>query len=135
MSKVENIYKVLENANVDEKVGVKLAKLLEGETFNLYVLEIPPKKRVGAHYHTIGNETYEIVQGVGSMMIGIKENEIIKWNEPKHMIVGDCLNVNANEIHQLINSSDISLVCIVGCSNSHITTDRIMTNGYDKEVK
>ncbi len=72
MNKVKNIYKILDTANVDEKVGVKLARICEGETFNLYVLEIPAKKRVGAHYHTIGNETYQIIQGSGSMMIGEK---------------------------------------------------------------
>ena len=30
MNKVENIYEILENAKIDEKVGVKLAKLLVG---------------------------------------------------------------------------------------------------------
>lgn len=30
MNKVQNIYEILENAKVDEKVGVKLANVLEG---------------------------------------------------------------------------------------------------------
>lgn len=134
MGKVENIYKILDEANVDRKVGVRVAKIIDGETFNLYVLEIPPKKRVGAHYHTSGNETYQIIQGNGSMLIGVIENETVKWNEPKNMNEGDCLNVNANEVHQLINLSDIPLICIVGCSNSHTTNDRIMIKGYEKEI-
>ncbi len=134
MNRVENIYKVLENAKVDDKVGVKLAKIIEGETFNLYALGIPPKKRVGAHYHSVGNETYEIIQGSGAMMIGKEIDDKIDWCEPKYMNKGDCLNVNANEIHQLINLSDEPLLCIVGCSISHITTDRTMTEGYEKEV-
>lgn len=134
MNKVRNIYKILDTANVDEKVGVKLARICEGETFNLYVLEIPAKKRVGAHYHTIGNETYQIIQGSGSMMIGKKDSDTIIWSEPKNMNEGDCLNVNANEIHQLINLTDKPLICIVGCSNSHITTDRIMTKGYENII-
>lgn len=132
MSKVENIYKILNNANVDEKVGVRLATICEGETFNLYVLEIAPKKRVGAHYHTVGNETYQVIQGYGTMMIGKIENEIIKWSEPNNMNEGDCLNVNANEVHQLINLSNKPLICIVACSTSHSTNDRIITKGYEK---
>jgi mannose-6-phosphate isomerase-like protein (cupin superfamily) len=130
MNKVQNIYEILENAKVDEKVGVKLANVLEGETFNLYALEIAPKKRVGAHYHSTGNETYEIISGKGAMMIGKQSKDSINWNKPQFMNKGDCLNVNANEIHQLINLSDEPLICIVGCSLSHITTDRTMTNGY-----
>lgn len=134
MSKVENIYKILENANIDKKVGVKLATIVNGETFNLYALEIPPKQKVGAHYHSVGNETYEIIKGNGAMMIGKKIDKKIAWSEPYYMKQGDCLNVNANEIHQLINLETEPLICVVGCSLSHITTDRTMTNGYDKEI-
>lgn len=38
MSDVKNIFKILEDAKIDEKVGIKLAKVLDGEIFNLYCL-------------------------------------------------------------------------------------------------
>ncbi|MCT7488188.1 hypothetical protein N5T63_04595 [Aliarcobacter cryaerophilus] len=134
MSSVKNIFKILENAKIDKKVGIKLAKILDGESFNLYCLEIAPKKRVTAHYHSFGNETYQIIKGKAVMMIGVQENDTIKWQEPKKMYENDCLNVKANEIHQLINTENSPLICIVTCSISHITNDRVITTGYEKEI-
>ncbi len=134
MSSIKNIFKILKDASIDKKVDIKLAKVLDGEIFNLYCLEIEPHKRVTAHYHMVGNESYQIIKGKAIMMIGNQEDDKIKWQEPKYMYENDCVNVKRNEIHQLINIADIPLICTVCCCVSHITNDRIVTNGYEKEV-
>ena len=64
------------------------------------------------------------------MMIGKELNNKIEWSEPQNIHKGDCLSVNAKEI----NLADEPLVCVVGSSISHITTDRTMTDGYEKEI-
>lgn len=68
------------------------------------------------------------------MMIGVQKGDKIIWQEPKYMYENDCLDVKTNEIHQLINIGNTPLICTVCCSLSHITNDRSLTTGYEKEI-
>ncbi|RXJ96093.1 hypothetical protein CRV00_02610 [Malaciobacter molluscorum] len=130
MQDIINIEQALKNAVYDEKVGIKISSLIEGETFNLYALQIKSKNKIGAHYHQKGNETYQILKGEGIMMLAEEQNGKITWQQPRYIKQGECINVKARQVHQLINTSDEDLICIAGCSHTHNSTDRFIVEDY-----
>jgi len=127
---VNNLYEIIESAPLDEEVGIRIAPLTGNDEFSLLVAEISPKKKVGAHYHESGIETYQIVEGEGVMFLGRPDkNNTVAWSGSFHVKTGDCFTVEAGEVHQLENTLDNRLIIVVGCSKSHVTTDRITVNG------
>lgn len=128
--RVTNLYEIIESAPLDEAVGIRIAPLTGSDEFSLLVAEIGPKKKVGAHYHESGIETYQIVEGEGVMRLGNPgENNTVIWSDPFQVKTGDCFTVEEGEVHQLENTLDNRLIIVVGCSKSHVTTDRITVNG------
>ncbi|HJO95518.1 MAG TPA: cupin domain-containing protein [Victivallales bacterium] len=128
---ISNLYKTLESANMDPAIGIRVEHLTGSEEFSLFGAEIGPFKKVGAHYHKIGIETYQVIEGSGIMHIGIPGNDNnINWIKSSNVEKGDCFTVDAGEVHQLINNADTRLVAIFGCPKSHLSTDRIVVKGY-----
>jgi mannose-6-phosphate isomerase-like protein (cupin superfamily) len=130
MLKPTNLYEALKTAPIDPAVGIRVVQLTGEESFSLYGAEIAPRKRIAAHYHALGHETYQIMEGKGIMALGKWREEGVVWEEPFAVTVGDCFTVAEGQVHQLINTSDAPLLAVCGCARSHLTTDRTVVNGY-----
>ncbi|MBW1894389.1 MAG: hypothetical protein JRI91_11940 [Deltaproteobacteria bacterium] len=134
---VNNLYEIIESAPLDEAVGIRLAHLTGNAEFSLFAAEKGPKKKVGAHYHKSGIETYQIVEGEGIMHLGkpdsdnTVDNNTVQWTDSFNVKKGDCFTVNEGEVHQLVNTLDQKLIIVAGCSKAHVTTDRITVEGYE----
>jgi mannose-6-phosphate isomerase-like protein (cupin superfamily) len=127
---VNNLYEIIESAPLDEEVGIRIAPLTGNDELSLLVAEIGPRRKVGAHYHESGIETYQIVEGEGEMRLGAPDGKnTVKWSDPFQVKIGDCFTVEEGVVHQLENTLDSRLIIVVGCSKSHVTTDRITVNG------
>ncbi len=125
---VNNVYSVC--GKVDPAVGIGLAKVAGDETLGLYCAKLEPFKKVGAHYHKKGVETYQIIEGAGEIHIGIPEdNGQVKWKMSVNLKKGDAFTVNAGEVHQLENKGDTELLVVFGCSASHLGEDRTLVEG------
>lgn len=125
---VNNIYKALEKAKKDEAVGIKIIKLSGDDQFALYAAEIDGYKKVGAHYHTKGNEIYQIVEGRGKMYTGLPKAKEVDWQEPLEVNKGDCFTISENQAHQLVNTDAEKLIIMFICPYTHLSTDRIIVN-------
>lgn len=127
---LNNLYERISFAELDEAVGIRVAYLTGNDEFSLFCAEIGPYKRVGAHYHTLGIEIYQIVEGNGTMFTGKPNiNNNVTWNKPLKVKKGDCFTINEGEVHQLINKCGGKLIAIFGCPKSHLSSDRIVVNG------
>lgn len=134
MSKLEikNIQKEVNKGKKDNAVGISLAHLAGTNDFSLYCTEISANSRVGAHYHTNGTEFYQIVSGEGNIYVGTPlKSGTVHWDEPANVRKGDFFMIDEGQVHQLHNTIDEDLVVVFGCANSHITTDRVMVDGFN----
>jgi mannose-6-phosphate isomerase-like protein (cupin superfamily) len=120
LTKIINWKNELESATFDEAVGIKVAKLIEGET-STFITVIDPRKKVNPHYHSEGNEHYHIISGRGI----IKLQELNTNNIEEYEVYGgDSFVIEPNVIHELSNTSNDDLVLMFSCNNKHLTTDR-----------
>lgn len=127
-AKITNWKEALNNAKADSAVGIKIAVLVEDDTFGMYVTEIIPKRKVGAHYHREGLEVYSILSGNGMLHTAFPNDQ----DDPidiisKSVVAGDFFNINPGVIHQLENTADESLILVFGCPASHLSSDRVLT--------
>jgi mannose-6-phosphate isomerase-like protein (cupin superfamily) len=130
-SKINNLYQVIKSANLDETVGIRIGYLTGSDAFSFYGAEIAPFKKVGAHFHESGIEIYQIVQGQGTMHTGIPdENLEVAWQDSFAVQQGDCFTIEEGEVHQLDNDNDHPLLLVVGCPESHLSTNRTVVTGY-----
>jgi mannose-6-phosphate isomerase-like protein (cupin superfamily) len=128
---VTNLYEKIENAKLDDVVGIRVAHLTGSDEFSLFGAEIAPRRKVGAHYHKSGIEIYQIVEGNGIMHTGMPDdNNNVNWHNSMRVKKGDCFTVNEGQVHQLVNENDSKLIVIFGCPKSHLSTDRIVVKGY-----
>lgn len=129
-----NLYEALKTAPVDTVVGIRLVPLTGTKEYALFGAEIAAKKRVGAHYHTSGHETYQIIEGEGIMLLGELLDEGVHWHEPFSVTSGDCFTVDEKQVHQLINTGSKPLLVVFGCPKSHLSEDRIVVDGFEGEL-
>lgn len=124
---VSNLYEALESAEFDPAVGIRLAHLTGNGGFSLYAAEIAPHKRVSAHFHNNGIETYQIIAGEGLMCLGKpRQDGNVGWLQPFKIKRGDCFTIGERTVHQLFNTSDEKLIAVFGCPQSHLSTDRTL---------
>ncbi|MFW2373255.1 MAG: cupin domain-containing protein [Gammaproteobacteria bacterium] len=134
MSKLEikNLQEEVNKGEKDNAVGISLAHLAGTDEFSLYCTEISANNRVSAHYHTKGTEFYQIINGEGNIYVGTPlEAGSVDWNKPAKVKKGDFFMIDEGQVHQLHNTTDKGLVVIFGCASTHITTDRVMVDGYN----
>lgn len=125
---IVNWKQALETAEADPAVKIRIAPLTKNEAFSMYVTEIAPGGKVGAHYHREGIEVYEILKGKGTLHTAIPNQENIPVNtKSQHVEAGDFFEINPGTIHQLENTGDGPLVLVFGCPTTHLSTDRIIT--------
>jgi mannose-6-phosphate isomerase-like protein (cupin superfamily) len=125
---VTNWREALGNAKADATVGIRIAPLTQNASFSMYVTELPPNKKITAHYHQEGIEIYSILSGSGVLYTALVNCQ----NEPtciqeKPVNAGDFFNIAPGVIHQLANPGQEPLILVFGCSDTHLTSDRIVT--------
>ena len=126
---LNNLFKALENAEPDPKVGIKVAHLSGNDEFSLFVAEIAPNKMISAHYHEKGDEIYFIFEGKGLMYLSkTNENKNIKWEKPFNLNSGDSFNIKEGYAHQLFNNTENKMIAIFGCSRTHLSSDRLIVD-------
>jgi quercetin dioxygenase-like cupin family protein len=124
---IKNWHSALNEAVLDDKAGIRIAKLVGNDDFSMYVTEILPKATVNAHYHSHGIEIYHILSGQGVIYTGapINDNQT-NWNESAIVKDGDFFVIEPGMVHQLKNPFEESLILIFGCPISHLSTDRVV---------
>lgn len=126
-----NYIEALQSAVLDPSVGIQIAPLTsDDQAFCLFVTNILPGKKVGAHYHQQGVEIYGIMQGSGQLYTSkqIDENNRCSQITSTPVKSGDFFNINAQTAHQLVNTGNEPLVLIFGCPPSHLDSDRVLTH-------
>jgi mannose-6-phosphate isomerase-like protein (cupin superfamily) len=113
--------KALQNSSYDEKVGIKIARLLTDTALSTFISEIDPGKGVTAHYHMEGNEHYHILQGEG--MVEIK-NMATQEQSQFQVTSGESFIVPENVLHKLTNTGTIPLILMFSCPERHLDSDR-----------
>lgn len=128
---IKNIKTEVTKGEKDSAVGISLAHLAGTAEFSLYCTEILANERVGAHYHENGTEFYQIISGQGNIYVGQpSDDKSVNWDVPKQVKTGDFFMIDQKQVHQLHNTSDEKLVVVFGCAKAHITTDRVIVDGY-----
>ncbi|MDD3148203.1 MAG: cupin domain-containing protein, partial [Candidatus Riflebacteria bacterium] len=93
-----------------------------------HVAEIP--KKVTCHYHTHGEEIYEVVEGTGLLKFGLVQkgsNSLtVAWQKPIKVTAGDTFTIPEWYAHQLIKSGSEPLTIIFACPDTHLATDRFI---------
>ncbi|MFH2028204.1 MAG: cupin domain-containing protein [Nanoarchaeota archaeon] len=119
--KIKNLFKELEKAELDEKVGIRHAIVADGDELGMHIAEI--HDHVNAHVHMKGDEIYLILKGKGEMHTA-KFGEVINWDEPKIVEKDDVFVIGEKQVHHLKNIGDTPLVISFICPHTHLTTDR-----------
>lgn len=128
---IKNLKTEVTKGEKDSAVGISLAHLVGTEEFSMYCTEILANERVGAHYHESGSEFYQIISGRGNIYVGQpSDGESVNWDLPRQVAAGDFFMINQKQVHQLHNTSDENLIVVFGCAKTHITTDRVIVDGY-----
>jgi mannose-6-phosphate isomerase-like protein (cupin superfamily) len=128
---VKNIFNEVGTGKVDGDVGISISHLAGTESFSMYCTQIKAGKTVGAHYHNQGVEFYQVLSGEGIMHTGTADGSLVKnWDEHVKVKTGDFFMVNEKQIHQLENTGSEDLVLVFSCSNKHITSDRVIVDGF-----
>lgn len=111
----------LKNANYDDNVGIRIAKLLSNNDFNTFITVIDPKKYVTPHYHKHGDEHYHIISGSGTL----KLKSMLNSNEKTFLLnEGESFSIPENTMHQLINTGTKPLTLMFSCPDAHLEVDR-----------
>lgn len=121
-----NLDTLLDQAGIDEHVGIRIERATGDDHFSLYIAEIFPHTWLKAHYHTRGIEIYHILQGSGIMRIGTCKDESVVWEEEFSCQAGDCFTVPEGSVHQLGNMTDNRLIACFTCPPDHLGDDRFI---------
>ena len=112
----------LNSATTDPSVGIRHAALSGDEHWRIHVAAIP--QQVGCHFHKQGDETYEVVQGRGTLHFGeavqAEDGDRVIWETPVAVKAGDCFVVPEGYAHQLQRQGDEDLTILFACPDSHL---------------
>ena len=123
----------LQGSIYDTAVGINHAPLSGNNNNRNHVASIDNK--VGAHFHTHGDEKYEIVSGSGTLYwgkvnAGNSKNLTISEEKPIKVKAGDSFIIPQTYAHQLVNTCKNPLIITFSCPDSHLddTQDRTCLN-------
>lgn len=121
------------HAKKDEKVGIKIATLLESNDRGTYITIVPPGSSITPHYHREGEEEYHIISGSGVIRLLPVHHINTEFKLVcKHVIAKNSFVIPANVIHQLINNGAEELILIFSCPLSHLKEDRIIIGNLEE---
>jgi mannose-6-phosphate isomerase-like protein (cupin superfamily) len=121
---IVNIDLELKEALTDDATGVKLVKITGDSNISVYAAEIAPKTELNPHYHKVGIETYQVLEGRGVMKVGEYKDDTVRWTDTFKVKQGDCFSISPPQVHQIINTSDQILRTIFTCPSDHLGQDR-----------
>ncbi len=124
---IVNLKKALNKAKTDITANISIAFLTGNAEFGLHATEIAPGAKITAHYHQHGMEIYGILSGTGVIYTAKPSDEGYKNLISKPIQAGDFFTIEANTIHQLINTGKEPLLLVFGCPKDHLGADRIVT--------
>ncbi|TCO02440.1 cupin domain-containing protein [Natronoflexus pectinivorans] len=122
--KVKNIDEELSKVEIDSKTGIKVTLMSGDSNISVFAAEIAPKTKLNPHYHKIGIETYQVLEGCGMMKVGDYKDNRIHWTDSFEVKKGDCFTISSSLVHQIINNSDKILKTIFTCPSDHLGQDR-----------
>lgn len=109
----------LEKAVNDPSVGIRHASVVGNEAYRIHVAGISDK--VGAHYHSVGDEDYTVVLGEGALYWGpVVDDESPKVPFVQAVKEGDHFVIPEGYAHQLKNTGRGELVILFGCPDAHL---------------
>lgn len=112
----------LANAAPDPAVGIRHAAISGDTICRLHVAAIP--RQVGCHFHKIGDEIYEVVQGQGILHFGkVTPNGssyTVAWQTPLNVSTGDCFVIPEGYAHQLQKCGSTDLTILFACPDAHL---------------
>ncbi|KXL53089.1 glucose-6-phosphate isomerase [Anaerotignum neopropionicum] len=120
---VININNCFNNLQQDEQSDIQTLPIVEGEP-SFILAALKPERKLGAHYHTKGQEIYHVLEGQGVMEIGVLEDGLVKWEESCVLNAGDVFTVPPNMVHRLANTGKASLKLVFLTSPTHLNEDR-----------
>ena len=121
--------------------------------YKFYAARVYPKGqknsqgRVNPHFHTKGDEPYQILKGKGRMHIGkVSEGNIIVWKSPNSKKSGDTIIVKAGAVHSFEMEGEDYVDFVFACPHSHLgenengekseeANDRFFTDPNNKDTK
>jgi len=121
---VKNIFEELSKVETDNKTGIKITYITGDSHISVFAAEIAPKTELNPHYHKIGIETYQVLEGYGTMKVGDYINDSVHWIETFEVKQGDCFSISSPKVHQIINKSDQILRTVFTCPSDHLGQDR-----------
>lgn len=92
----------------------------DGDRRTLYLAELAPGRRIGAHYHRLGGELYYIVAGQGRLYT--QEGGMIGC---LRIGSGDLFRIEAGIAHQLFNDGERGLRLLFSCPAAHLHDDQV----------
>jgi mannose-6-phosphate isomerase-like protein (cupin superfamily) len=122
--KVKNIYEELSKVEIDGKTGIKVTLMTGDSNISVFAAEIAPNTELNPHYHKIGIEVYQILEGNGIMKVGDFDNNTVRWTDTFEVKQGDFFSISPSKVHQIINKSDKTLKTIFTCPSDHLGQDR-----------
>lgn len=122
-------------AHTDEKVGIRIATLLESNGRGTYLTILQPGSSVKPHYHRDGDEEYHIISGNGVIRLAPvgSSNKDFKL-VCKQVQAQNSFIIPSNIIHQLINNGTKELALIFSCPISHLNEDRTVIDDLEDQV-
>lgn len=118
----------LGNVEPDPIAGIRHSSITGNEAWRLHVAEIPEK--VTCHYHTCGDEIYEVVEGSGILHYGpvqkTAENVTVSWQKPLEVSAGATFSIPEWFAHQLVRTGSGPLTIIFACPDTHLGSDRFI---------
>lgn len=87
-----------------------------------------PAKHVNPHFHTKGDEPYQILTSEGIMHIGVVSENTITWSPATPKKVGDTIIVKTGEVHSFEATGAAPVDFTFSCPDSHLSDeDRFFT--------
>jgi len=98
--KAYNLRDVFSHLDKDEKTDIHMLQLTEGPTA-IFAAELRAGKKLPAHYHNQGAETYQVLSGDGTFELGQLIDGKVSWEECLQVKEGDLFEVQAGKVHRL----------------------------------
>jgi mannose-6-phosphate isomerase-like protein (cupin superfamily) len=112
----------LSGAKLDSAVGIRHAVVSGDADFRIHVAAIA--RHVGCHFHAVGDEVYEVVEGAGCLHYGKVMNDsapfAIAWEAPIMVAKGDNFVIPEGYAHQLQKQGEGDLTILFACPDSHL---------------
>ena len=119
--KIHSWESMLNKANHDSKVGIKIAKLNEYNGISTFLTTLDVGKSVTPHFHKEGVEHYHIIQGHGTLHL---KNMLDGTTYSLSIKAHQSFTIEENILHQLTNNGQSQLVLMFSCPETHLDIDR-----------